>query len=53
MKVLIWNTFELKEVGGPAGYLWNLKAYFDQNNITNIEFADLIEFQNKKKKNYL
>lgn len=53
MKVLIWNTFELKEVGGPAGYLWNLKAYFDQNNITNIEFADLIEFQNKKKKNYV
>lgn len=51
-KVLIWNDYPLGPVGGPSGYLYNLKSYLLENNIQNIEFLnneDLIKKIDEKK----
>lgn len=54
-KVLIWNDYPLGPVGGPSGYLYNLKIYLDENNIENIVFYNndifekKIEIKKKKK----
>ena len=29
MRILIYNTMLLKNIGGPSGYLYNLKKYLD------------------------
>ena len=43
-KVLIWNiSFPLKDVGGPAGYLYNLHEYLKTNPCDKIVFlSDLL-----------
>lgn len=50
IKVLIWNSFPLKErQGGPSTYLFNLKKSIEQNNINYIHFVnDYKEKQYKK-----
>lgn len=39
-KILIWNDYPLGPVGGPSGYLYNLKSYLLENNIKNIDFLN-------------
>lgn len=52
-KVLIWNTYELKPTGGPAGYLFNIQQYARNNKIGNIVFlSDLIDIKDLKEKKY-
>lgn len=55
-KILIWNEYPLGPVGGPSGYLYNLKTYIEKNNIENIEFLNNKDFvkkiEIKKKKNF-
>ena len=39
MKVLIWDkSCSLKEMGGPIGYMWNIKEYLKDNPCTEITF---------------
>lgn len=39
MNVLIWTKhIELKNVGGPSGYLYNVKQFLDENHCENIDF---------------
>lgn len=48
-KILIWDLdINLKNSGGPAGYLYNLREYLNQNNIeSNIFFLkDLLGIEN-------
>ena len=42
-KMLLFNTFELKSSGGPAGYLYNIREYIEKEKIDSIDFADLYE----------
>lgn len=55
-KVLIWNDYPLGPVGGPSGYLYNLKSYIKENNIENIDFLNNEDFikkvEVKKEKNF-
>ncbi|MGL5594713.1 MAG: glycosyltransferase family 4 protein [Cetobacterium sp.] len=55
-KVLIWNDYPLGPVGGPSGYLYNLKSYIEENNIKNIDFLNNEDFikkvEIKKEKNF-
>lgn len=55
-KVLIWNDYPLGPVGGPSGYLYNLRNYILENNIKNIEFLNNEDFikkkENKKRKKF-
>ena len=54
-KILIWNDYPLGPVGGPSGYLYNLKSYIKENNIENIDFlnnADFIKKVDVKKEKY-
>lgn len=45
-KVLIWNTYELKPTGGPAGYLYNIQQYSKKNKIESIVFlSDIIDIK--------
>ncbi|WP_298064969.1 glycosyltransferase family 4 protein [uncultured Cetobacterium sp.] len=46
-KVLIWNDYPLGPVGGPSGYLYNLKSYIEENNIKNIDFLNNEDFIKK------
>ena len=40
-KILIWDFYiSNKNVGGPAGYLYNIRTYIKQNNISNIIFLN-------------
>ncbi|PUZ28124.1 hypothetical protein DCC81_01175 [Chitinophaga parva] len=46
-KILICNDFELlPRKGGPSTYLWNLRQYIIENQISNIDFLD--NFQEAK-----
>ena len=39
MKILIWSKdIILKNCGGPSGYLYNIKEYFEKNPCENIDF---------------
>ena len=55
-KVLIWNDYPLGPVGGPSGYLYNLKSYIKENNIENIDFLNnedsIKKVEVKKEKNF-
>lgn len=46
-RILIWNDYPLGPVGGPSGYLYNLKSYIQENNIKNIDFLNNEEFIKK------
>lgn len=49
MKALIYfKTNVLKPVGGPAGYLYNLKKELDDKGITNIDFIEVEDSRIKK-----
>lgn len=37
-RVLIWDNFELKNTGGPSGYLYNLHKYLEDNPESSICF---------------
>lgn len=49
--VLIWNiSFPIKNCGGPAGYLYNLKTYLDNNPNNNITFlTDILDVEDTHK----
>lgn len=49
-KILIWNDFFLEPVGGPSGYLYNLKQYIDKYNLDNIDFLNNSEVRLETKK---
>lgn len=49
MKVLIYNTMTLKNVGGPSGYLYNLKEYL--NNKEEFHFLKNEKLEEKIKIN--
>lgn len=55
-RILIWNDYPLGPVGGPSGYLYNLKSYIQENNIKNIDFLNNEDFikkvEVKKEKNF-
>lgn len=52
-KVLIWNTYELKSTGGPAGYLYNIQQYIKNSKIENIVFlSDIIDIKDLKETKY-
>ena len=41
MKILIWKEKEeLKNQGGPSGYLYNLNSFFESNSINFIEYLE-------------
>ncbi len=43
MKVLIWDMFELRNTGGPSGYLYNIHEYLKEHPNDNICFlSDLL-----------
>lgn len=43
MKVLIWDMFELRNTGGPSGYLYNIHEYLKSHPNDNIYFlSDLL-----------
>lgn len=43
-KVLIWDTVELKNIGGPSGYLYNLHSFLMQEPSDQIVFlSDLLK----------
>ena len=46
-RILIWNDYPLGPVGGPSGYLYNLKSYIQENNIKNIDFLNNEDFIKK------
>lgn len=49
-KVLIWDNFELKNNGGPSGYLYNIHEYLKVNPSSQIVFlSDLLSKYNSKK----
>lgn len=48
-KVLIWNDYPLGPVGGPSGYLFNLRQYFRENKVEGIDFFNNEEFFKEKK----
>lgn len=50
--LIYFNEYHLKPIGGPAGYLYNLKNELDNKKITNIHFIPG-EDKNKKKKELL
>jgi glycosyltransferase involved in cell wall biosynthesis len=48
-KVLIWHIYELKPVGGPSGYLFNIQNYVKKHNIGNIIFlSDIVDINKFK-----
>lgn len=51
MKILMWDyNIEIKNSGGPSGYLYNIKTYITENNINKIVFLrDIINKENKPK----
>lgn len=55
-RILVWNDYPLGPVGGPSGYLYNLKSYIKENNIKNIDFLNNKDFikkvEIKKEKNF-
>ncbi len=50
--LIYFNEYHLKPIGGPAGYLYNLKNELDNKKITNVHFISG-EDKNKKKKELL
>ena len=47
-KILIWDTVELKNIGGPSGYLYNLHAFLMQEPSSQIVFlSDLLKKTSK------
>lgn len=42
MKVLVWDMFDLRNTGGPSGYVYNIYKYLAQNPNSNIEFLSNI-----------
>lgn len=52
MKVLIWNTYELKPKGGPSGYLFNIKNYMADTGRKELNFlSDFIDVCSLKRTN--
>lgn len=47
--LIYFNEYHLKPIGGPAGYLYNLKQGLEEKNIHNIHFIEG-EDKNKQKK---
>lgn len=46
-RILIWNDYPLGPVGGPSGYLYNLKSYLLEHDIKNIDFLNNEDFIKK------
>lgn len=51
MKILVWDkSIILKNCGGPAGYLWNMKQFINKNPDDEISFySDLVEANDRKR----
>lgn len=44
MRILIWDMFELRNTGGPSGYLYNIHEYLKDNPCKCIDFlSDIVE----------
>ena len=53
MKVLIWDKYcTLKEMGGPIGYMYNIKEYLRKNPNDHIKFYSEIQSNNIDRRNY-
>lgn len=47
-RVLIWDDFELKNIGGPSGYLYNFKQYLSKHPNSQIVFLSDVLIKEKE-----